>query len=128
MLMNDVCDEVPIVDYPSLLELCKDEARDAGFTRCDCYQSNHEGDLIDRVQDAYGMYEAMIINPGQRNVLSPALCEAIHAVGISTVVVNLFEPPATPFPYDTEDKNIERIAGKGVDGYRLAIERLAQQL
>ncbi len=128
MLIGDACDEVPIVDYPSLLELCKDEARAAGFTKCDCYQSNHEGDLIDRVQDAFGMYEAMIINPGERNTLSPALCEAIRAVGIHTVVVNLFEPPAAPFEYAPEDKRIERIAGKGVNGYRLAIERLARQL
>ncbi len=114
------CDEVPLADYPSLLELCKSEAEQAGFTRCDCYQSNHEGDLIDHIQDAYGMYEALVVNPGPNTAPSDALCEALRTVDIPTIVVNLFDA-------HDQDVHIEQVSGRGTDGYRIAIERLARQ-
>ncbi|MDO4797097.1 MAG: type II 3-dehydroquinate dehydratase [Coriobacteriales bacterium] len=118
----------PITDYPSLLELCKAEAQRVGFSRCDCFQSNHEGDLIDSIQDAYGVYHALIVNPGPLTMPSPALYAAIYAVDLPTVVVNLFEPTPLSFPQLEGTPAVTHVAGKGVEGYREAIAQLADQV
>ncbi len=119
---------VPITDYPSLLELCKAEAERVGFSRCDCFQSNHEGDLIDCIQDAYGAYHALIVNPGPLTTPSTPLYAAIYAVDLPTVVVNLFESQGPTIPQLEGIADVTRIAGKGVEGYREAIARLAHMV
>ena len=48
--------------YQDMLRICHEAARDAGFAECTCFQSNHEGDLIDAIQDAYGSYDGIVIN------------------------------------------------------------------
>ena len=71
--------------FPALLDLCKEAAAEAGFARCDCYQSNHEGDLVDAIQDAYGVYDGIVINPGAYTHTSVALLDALKAVSIPAV-------------------------------------------
>ncbi len=56
---------------------------------CDIYQSNHEGDLVDRIQAAYGNYDGIIINPAAYTHTSIAILDALKAVGIPTVEVHL---------------------------------------
>ena len=53
------------------------------------FQSNHEGDLVTRIQDAMGRFDAIVINPGGYTHTSVAIRDAIIAVGIPTVEVHL---------------------------------------
>lgn len=120
-----------LIDYPSLLAFCKDVAAASGFERCDCFQSNHEGDLIDRVQDAYGLYDAIVVNPGLNVTPSAALCGAISSVSLPTMVVHLYDHRPrkdTPLGDLIKLDNVEAIEGIGIDGYRVAIEQLAEGL
>lgn len=55
----------------------------------DCYQSNHEGELIDTIQKAKGVYDGIIINAGGYTHTSVALRDAISAVSIPTVEVHM---------------------------------------
>ncbi len=55
----------------------------------DCYQSNHEGDLIDTVQNAKGVYDGIILNAGGYTHTSVALRDAISGVAVPTVEVHM---------------------------------------
>ncbi|MBO7673527.1 MAG: type II 3-dehydroquinate dehydratase [Atopobiaceae bacterium] len=116
-------DEYP-QDFPALLELCKQAAQDVGFARCDCFQSNHEGDLVDKIQDAFGMYEAIVINPGAYGT-SSALFEALRTVCIPSVEVHLTKREQTDI---VGDVCVATTSGHGVEGYRRAIIMAAQYL
>ena len=58
-------------------------------TEVSCFQSNHEGELVQKIQDAMGEYQAMVINPGAYTHTSVALRDAIASTGILTVEVHL---------------------------------------
>ena len=49
------------------------ESKDIG---CECYQSNHEGDLVDKIQQAYGVFDGIVINPGAYTHTSIAILDA----------------------------------------------------
>lgn len=55
----------------------------------DCYQSNHEGELIDTVQNAKGVYDGIILNAGGYTHTSVALRDAISGVAVPTVEVHM---------------------------------------
>ena len=55
----------------------------------DFYQSNHEGDIVDRIQIAYGKFDGIVINPAAYTHTSVAILDALKAVGIPTVEVHL---------------------------------------
>lgn len=111
-------------DYPTLLELCKQTAQEAGFARCDCFQSNHEGDLVDIIQDAYGICDAIVINPGAYGS-SSALKDALRAVDIPAIEVHLHKLGQNDA---VADVCVSSINGLGVSGYSQAIRNLAAQL
>lgn len=114
--------------YQSLLRLCQDSARDAGFADCTCFQSNHEGDLIDAIQDAYGSYTGIVINPGAYTHTSIALLDAAKAVGLPMVEVHISKVDERE-----EFRQVsyiraacfETVTGMGVEGYRKALFDLA---
>lgn len=118
-------------DFSALLELCKEAAKEAGFTRCDCHQSNHAGDLVDAIQDAYGTYDGIVINPGAYTHTSIALLDALKAVSIPAVEVHISQVSERE-----EFRQVsyiraacfETIAGLGIEGYRKAIHDLATHL
>ena len=117
--------------YQALLRLCQDSARDAGFTSCSCFQSNHEGDLIDAIQDAYGTYDGIVINPGAYTHTSIAILDAAKAVGLPMVEVHISKVDERE-----EFRQVsyiraacfETISGMGIEGYRKAIFDLAEKL
>ena len=76
------------VDFAALLELCQESAQEAGFDSCVCLQTNHEGDLIDEIQDAYCVYDAILINPAAF-ATSRAIAEALRIVGVPYQFVHL---------------------------------------
>ena len=75
--------------YEGLLELIRNHAKTLGVEVL-CYQSNHEGDLVDKIQEAY--YEkanGIVINPGAYTHTSIALLDAIQSVGSPSVEVHI---------------------------------------
>ena len=92
------------------------------------YQSNHEGALVDRIQEAY--YEGVdgiVINPGAYTHTSIALLDAVKAVGIPTVEVHISkveEREAFRQISYIRAACIATITGKGFDGYVEAIDVL----
>ena len=117
--------------FPALLELCKEAAAEAGFARCDCYQSNHEGDLVDTIQDAYGVYDGIVINPGAYTHTSVALLDALKAVSIPAVEIHISKVDEREEFRQISYVRLacfETISGLGIEGYRKAIHDLAAHL
>lgn len=56
------------------------------------YQSNHEGDLVDKIQKAYGDADGIVINPGAYNAYQLALLDAVKSVSLPTVEVHISDP------------------------------------
>ncbi len=117
-------------DYAALCALVEEVCRAAGV-RCELYQSNHEGALVDRIQEAYGKADGIVINPGAYTHTSIAILDAVKAVGIPTVEVHISRVE------EREDFRqisyirraaIATVTGKGIDGYREAIEILLAHL
>lgn len=77
--------------YTDLINSIQREADLLGVGVC-FVQSNHEGALVDAIQEAYGNTDGIIINPGAYTHTSVALLDAIKAVGIPTVEVHLSDP------------------------------------
>ena len=69
--------------YEDLLEKIRRHAEQTG-NEVSFYQSNHEGDLVDAIQEAYGKQDGIILNPGAYTHTSVALLDALKAVGIRT--------------------------------------------
>ena len=120
-----------IETYSRLLELCHEAAEDAGFASCTCLQSNHEGDLVDWIQQALGVYDAIAINPGAYTHTSIALLDALKAVQIPAVEVHISavdeREPFRKISY-VRDACIATVAGRGIEGDRDAIGLLAAHL
>lgn len=74
--------------YPELVETIKAYAIARGI-QADFLQSNHEGALVDAIQQAYGVYDGIVINPAAYTHTSVALLDAVKAVGIPTVEVHI---------------------------------------
>ena len=77
--------------YSDLCNLIRTHAEKLGV-RVTLYQSNHEGDLVDIIQQAYGKQDGIVINPGAYTHTSVALLDALKAVGIPAVEVHISEP------------------------------------
>ena len=74
--------------YETLCKKVRDYAAARGVEVA-LYQSNHEGDLVDQIQAAYGNTDGIVINPGAYTHTSVALLDAVKAVGIPTVEVHI---------------------------------------
>ena len=112
--------------YRAMLQLCQDAAKEAGFAECTCFQSNHEGDLIDAIQDAYGSYAGIVINH-----TSIAILDAAKAVGLPMVEVHiskLDERESFRQVSYIRAACFETITGMGIEGYRRAIYDLAAHI
>ena len=70
--------------YETLCRKVREYAAARGV-EAELYQSNHEGDLVDKIQAAYGNTDGIVINPGAYTHTSVALLDAVKAVGIPTV-------------------------------------------
>lgn len=96
-----------------------------------CYQSNHEGDLVDIIQFAYGVYDGIVINPGAYTHTSIAILDALKAVGIPAVEVHISDINSREdfrkISY-VRQACFETISGKGTDGYLLAIDSLIKKM
>ena len=88
------------------------------------YQSNHEGDLVDRIQSAYGHVDGIVINPAAYTHTSVAILDALKAVSLPAVEVHISDVSSRePFrQISYAGMACEKtIMGQGLDGYRQAI-------
>jgi len=108
---------------------CRRQAADAGAA-LDCFQSNHEGALIDRIHAARTEgVDAIVINPGGLTHTSVALRDALAGVAIPFIEVHISNVHAREaFRHHSYLSGIARgvLAGFGVDGYRMALSHLLQ--
>ena len=95
------------------------------------YQSNHEGDLVDTIQQAYGNADGIVINPGAYTHTSIAILDALKAVAIPAVEVHISDVDSREdfrkISY-VRQACFETISGKGTDGYLLAIDSLIKKM
>ncbi len=95
------------------------------------FQSNHEGILVDKIQEAYNNFDGIIINPAAYTHTSVAILDALKAVGIPAVEVHLSEPSEREAFRHVSYAGIAcvgRFAGLGFDSYKMAIEFLKNYL
>ena len=90
----------------------------------DHYQSNHEGCLVDKIQQSYGNYDGIVINPAAYTHTSVAILDALKSVAIPAVEVHISDVDAREsfrqisYPGLYCEKTIK---GQGLDGYRQAL-------
>ncbi len=96
-----------------------------------CFQSNHEGVLIDRIQDAFGAVDGVLINPGGFTHSSVALRDALLAIAVPFVEVHLSNVHARePFRRHSyfSDVAVGVVAGFGAASYELGLRGLVARL
>ena len=93
----------------------------------DYYQSNHEGYLIDKLQEADGRYDGVLMNPGAYAHTSIALADCIRAIGIPVIEVHISDisqrEPYRRLSYTAEACR-KCISGQGLEGYASGIREL----
>jgi 3-dehydroquinate dehydratase-2 len=95
------------------------------------FQSNHEGEIVDIIQSAYGVFEGIIINPAAYTHTSVALRDAIAAAGLPTVelhISNTHKREAFRHVSYTAPVCVAQLQGFGLTGYALAVEGLVAYL
>ena len=116
-------------DYVDLENMISAEAERLEVT-VSFFQSNHEGDLVDAIQQAYfDKVDGILINPGAYTHTSIALLDAVKSVGIPTVEVHISDPDAREeFRHVSyiRDACIGSIRGRGVQGYLAGLKLLAE--
>ncbi len=93
----------------------------------DAFQSNHEGVLIDKLQEAMGKYDGVVMNPGGYAHTSIALADTVRAIKIPVVEVhisNIYEREAYRHHSYTAEAAVHSIVGHGLEGYAEAIKYL----
>lgn len=96
----------------------------------ECFQSNHEGELIDRIQAAMGQAEGILINPGGYTHTSVALRDALVASRLPIVEVhlsNVFARESFRQHSYVSPIAVGVISGLGAQGYRFGLEALVAQ-
>ena len=110
--------------YADLLVFIKAAAEEAGL-EAQCFQSNSEGEIVDKIQQAHKKFDGIIINPAAYTHTSIAIPDALKAVGIPAVEVHLSDisrrEAYRQISY-TSDACQTTIVGKGFEGYREAMQ------
>ncbi len=93
------------------------------------FQSNHEGEIVDIIQSAYGVFDGIVINPAAYTHTSVAILDALKAVGIPTVEVHLSDINAREefrkFSYVSMVAK-KTVCGLGFEGYKKALEYFSE--
>ena len=112
--------------FADLLTLLENTATELGV-ELEQYQSNHEGDLVDKIQWAYGKVDGIVINPAAYTHTSVAILDALKAVSIPAVEVHISDVDSRePFrQISYAGMACEKtIKGHGFQGYREAMQYL----
>ena len=116
-------------DYNALVTLIEETC--AGLNiEVECFQSNHEGAIVDRIQEAYRKVDAIIINPAGYTHTSVAILDALRSVAIPAVEVHLTDVRARESFRHISYAGLaceKSIAGRGFQGYVEAIHYLKEK-
>ncbi len=114
--------------YSDLCDMINEHSIKSGI-ETEIYQSNHEGAIVDKIQDAYGKFDGIVINPAAYTHTSVAILDALKAVSIPTVEVHISDVD--------KRENFRKISfirpickksifGKGFNGYIDAVDYLIE--
>ncbi len=113
-------------NYAALQDYIRESAADAG-TEVEIFQSNHEGEIVDAIQEAFGVFDGIVINPAAYTHTSVAILDALKAVALPAVEVHLSDVSKRESFRQISFAGMACIAtymGLGFDGYRRAIFHL----
>ena len=116
--------------FADLLALLERTAREENV-EIKQYQSNHEGCLVDKIQEAYGVVDGIVINPAAYTHTSIAILDALKAVNIPAVEVHISDVKSREAFRQVSYAGMaccKTIMGKGIEGYREAILHLKEML
>ena len=113
-------------DYAALVALVEDTCAQEGIG-VEVFQSNHEGAIVDKIQQALGTFDGIVINPAAYTHTSVALLDAVKAVGIPTVEIHISDVSQRE-----EFRQVsyiraaccKTITGHGIQGYIEGIDHL----
>ena len=116
-------------NYQTLLTFIDQWSRELD---CDvkCFQSNHEGEIVDEIQQAYGSFDGIVINPAAYTHTSIAILDALKSVGIPAVEVHISDVTKREDFRQISYAGMaceHHIIGKGLDGYKTAMEYLCEK-
>lgn len=117
--------------YDDLVAFVKAAAAECGFVNCEVRQSNHEGVIVDWIQDALGKFDCIVINPAAYTHTSVAILDALKAVALPVVEVHLSDiSQREEFRRHSfvSAACIGTICGQGFEGYRQALKMLRDYL
>ena len=116
-------------DFQALLDLLNATSTDLGI-EIEQFQSNHEGLIVDKIQAAYGVFDGIVINPAAYTHTSIAILDALKAVSLPCIEVHISDvdsrEPFRQISYTSLACEL-CIKGKGLSGYREAIEYLVSK-
>lgn len=117
--------------YDDIVALCQRTGLELGFESVECFQSNHEGDIVDKIQEAYSAIDGIVINPAAYTHTSVAILDALKAVSIPAVEVHI---SAVESREDFRQVSFAgmacfaKVTGEGIQGYAHALRLLAEKL
>ena len=118
-------------NYAELERICLEAGAELGFDAVEVFQSNHEGAIVDKIQEAYGTFDGIVINPAAYTHTSVAILDALKAVGIPAVEVHISDVDARESFRQVSYAGkacFERVTGEGLAGYSHALALLADRL
>ena len=116
--------------YKDLLEKIERYAKEKGID-VEFFQSNHEGAIVDKIQQAYGVFDGIVINPAAYTHTSVAILDALKAVALPAVEVHLSDVDARESFRHVSYAGMAcftRFTGLGFEGYRQAVLALKDRL
>lgn len=116
--------------YQDLVEYCLNVANSLNI-ELNIYQSNHEGCIIDKIQEAYNIFDGIIINAGAYTHYSIAIMDALKSVNIPTIEVhlsNIYTRESYRQISFIKEVAFKSFVGLGFEGYKLAIEEMVDFL
>ena len=114
--------------HDELADLCRGWGADLGL-EVEVFQTNHEGELLDRLNDAADSETPVVLNAAAWSHYSWALYDACAQLVATLVEVHISDPEQRPEPFRHTSVVTPHaaavIAGYGIDGYRMALEYVA---
>lgn len=116
-------------NYQALINLVEDTCHENDI-QVECFQSNHEGEIVDKIQAAYKRVDGLVINAAAYTHTSVAILDAVKAVNIPAVEVHISDiAQREEFRHHSYVGMAceKAIIGQGLDGYRQAILYLKEK-
>ena len=118
-------------NYDRLVQICREAGAAQGFDEVEVFQSNHEGSIVDKIQEAYGKVDGIVINPAAYTHTSVAILDALKAVSIPAVEVHISDVDARESFRQISYAGMacrHTIKGQGFNGYRQAMQWLVDHI